>query len=74
MAGAADPTPMPDDQYKARKDDIYVGGQLYDYAAKGSKIELFGKDGEAYKIKLTTKDNVEAIYVIDPKTFLVTSV
>lgn len=74
MAGAADPTPMPDDQYKARKDDIYVGGQLYDYAAKGSKIEMFGKDGEAYKIKLTTKDNVEAIYVIDPKTFLVTSV
>jgi hypothetical protein len=74
MAGSADPTPMPDDQYKARKDDIYVGGQLYDYAAKGSKIEMFGKDGDAYKIKLTTKDNVDAIYVIDPKTFLVTSV
>jgi hypothetical protein len=74
MAGAADPVPMPDDQYKARKGDIYVGGQLYDYAAKGSKVELFGKDGDAYKIKLTTKDNVEATYVIDPKTFLVTSV
>jgi hypothetical protein len=74
MAGAADPAPMPDDQYKARKGDIYVGGQLYDYAAKGSKIEMFGKDGDAYKIKLTTKDAVEAIYVIDPKTFLVTSV
>ncbi len=74
MAGAADATPMPDDQYKARKDDIYVGGQLYDYAAKGSKVEMFGKDGDAYKLKLTTKDNVEAIYVIDPKTFLVASV
>ena len=74
MAGSADPAPMPDDQYKSRKGDIYVGGQLYDYAAKGSKIESFGKDGDAYKIKLTTKDNVESIYVIDPKTFLVTSV
>jgi hypothetical protein len=74
MAGASDPTPMPDDQYKARKDDIFVGGQLYDYAAKGSKVEMFGKEGDAYKIKLTTKDNVEAIYVIDPKTFFVTSV
>ncbi len=74
MAGAADATPMPDDQYKARKDDIYIGGQLYDYAAKGSKVELLGKDGDAYKLKLTTKDNVEATYVIDPKTFLVASV
>jgi hypothetical protein len=74
MAGSADPAPMPDDQYKSRKGDIYVGGQLYDYAAKGSKIESFGKDGDAYKIKLTTKDDVESIYVIDPKTFLVTSI
>jgi len=74
MAGAADPTPMPDEQYKARKVEIYVAGPLYDYAAKGSKVELMVMEGDAYKIKLTTKDNIEFTYVIDPKSFLVTSV
>ena len=74
MAGAADPTPMPDEQYNARKVEIYVAGPLYDYAAKGSKVELMGKEGDAYKIKLTTKDNVDFTYLIDPNSFLVTSV
>ncbi len=73
MAGAADPTPMPDDQYKAGKDQIYIGGPLYDYAAKGSKVELVSKDADTYKIKLTTKDNVESTYVIDAKTYLINS-
>ncbi len=34
---------MPDDVYNAGKGQINVGGPLYDYAAKGNKIELFGK-------------------------------
>ena len=61
MAGAASPTPMPDDIYNAGKGQINVGGPLYDYAAKGNKIELFGKDGNAWKIKLTSKENVETV-------------
>ena len=73
MMGAPDPTPMPEDQYKANKPNIYVGGALYDYAAKGSKVEMMGKDGDAYKIKLTTKDNVEFAYVIDGTSFLIKS-
>jgi len=75
MAGAADPTPMPDDQYNAGKDGIYVGGGLYDYAAKGNKIELLPIDAAAktYKIKLTSKENVESTYVIDAATYLVKS-
>jgi len=74
MAGAADPTPMPDDQYKLGKAQIYVGGALNDYAAKGSKIELAGKDGTTYKIKLTSNDNAESMYAIDAATNLVKSV
>lgn len=74
MAGANDPTPMPDDVYNAGKGQINVGGALYDYAAKGSKVESMGKDGNAYKIKLTTKENVEAIYLIDSSTYFVTAV
>lgn len=74
MAGSADATALPDDQYKARKGDIYVGGPLYDYAAKGSKVELFGKVGNAFKIKLTTKDDVESFYLIDGTSYLLTSI
>jgi hypothetical protein len=73
MAGATDPTPMPDDQYNAGRGGIYVGRLLYDYAAKGSKVELVSKDDKAYTIKLTTKEKQEYTYVIDAKTFLVTS-
>lgn len=74
MMGASDPTPMPDDQFKANKANIYVGGALYDYAAKGSKVEFMGKDADGYKIKLTTKDNVDSTFLIDPATYLIKSV
>jgi hypothetical protein len=73
MAGAADPTPMPDDQYNSGKAGIYVGGLLYDYAAKGSTIELASKDDKAYTIKLTTKEKVKYTFAIDAKTYLVNS-
>jgi hypothetical protein len=74
MAGVNNPTPMPDDVYNAGKGQINVGGALYDYAAKGSKIEFIGKDGNAYKIKLTSKESVESTYLIDSTTYFVTTV
>jgi hypothetical protein len=74
MAGTSDPTPMPEAEYNAGKDQMYVGGGLYDYASKGSKIEALGKDAATYKIKLTTKENVETVYAIDAATYLVQSV
>jgi len=73
MMGAADPTPMPDDQYNTGKAGIYVGGLLYDYAAKGSSIELTSKDDKTYTIKLTTKEKVKYTFVMDAKTGLVNS-
>jgi hypothetical protein len=73
MAGVNNPTAMPDDVYNAGKGQINIGGALYDYAAKGSKIEFMGKDGNAYKIKLTSKESVEVMYLIDSTTYLVTS-
>jgi hypothetical protein len=71
MAGAPDPTPMPDDQYNSGKAGIYVGGPLYDYAAKGSTIELASKDDKSYTINLTTKEKIKYTFVIDAKTYLV---
>ena len=74
MAGAADPAPMPDDQYNQGKGQIFVGGPLYDYAAKGSKIELVGKEGTAYKLKVTSKENTETTFLIDSTSYMVTTV
>ena len=73
MAGISEPTPLPEDQYKSGEDQVYVGGPLFDYAAKGNKIELLGRDGDTYKIKMTNKDNLSTTYVIDGATFLVRS-
>jgi hypothetical protein len=73
MAGAADPTPMPDEQYNTGKAGIYVGGPLYDYAARGGTVALVSTDDKGYTIKLTTKEKAEFTFVIDGKTFMVNS-
>jgi hypothetical protein len=71
MAGAADPAPMSDDEYKNGKEGMYIGGGLYDYAAHGSKIELVSSGDDGYKVKLTTKDGVDTTFTFDPKTYLI---
>jgi len=66
--------PIPADRLKAMQGQLDVNGALFDYAAKGSKAELQGKetiDGkDAYKIKLTTSDGKDLTYYIDTKTNL----
>lgn len=71
MAGANDPTPIPDDEYKSQRDQIFVGGQLLDYAAKGTKVELVSQDASTFKLKVTPKDGAESIYVIDATTYYI---
>lgn len=50
-------------------------GPLVNYAAKGHKAELIGKDTvdniECYKIKLTAKGGKEITYWLDSKTYLI---
>lgn len=74
FGGSEQAVAMPDEQYKAGKDQIYVDPFL-NYATKGSKIELLGKEkvgaAEAYKIKYTNKDNAETTYYIDPATYYI---
>lgn len=74
QAGITVPTPMPNDQYLRGRGQIYTGGDLFDYAAKGSKVELLNKDAKTYTLKLTTKDGVETTYVIDAATYLIKSI
>jgi hypothetical protein len=75
MAGATDPTPLPDDQYKLQKMQIDVGGGLFNYKDKGNKAELLGQekagDVNAYKIKVTTPDSAAITYWIDQSTYYI---
>lgn len=63
------PEAMTDEQYKAARGQIYVGGELFDYAANGAKAELAGKEGDLYKIVLTAADKSVTTYYIDSKTY-----
>jgi outer membrane lipoprotein-sorting protein len=79
MAGAATATPLPEDQANAGKLRFEHGGTsgpLIDYAAKGNKVELNGKDTAGgktlYRLKVTTKDNISIEYYIDGATWYIT--
>ena len=71
FAGATTATAIPDEQLKPLKGQINVGGPLYNYAAKGSKVELLGKDTADYKIKLTNADGIVVTFFINMKTWLI---
>jgi hypothetical protein len=72
MMGSSDPQPLPEDQAKYGQAQIYVV-PLLDYAANGGKAEYLGQekvgDVNAYKIKLTDKNNTETTYYFDPGTY-----
>jgi hypothetical protein len=70
FTGSNDPQAMPDDLYKAGKNQIFIGGSLTDYAAKGNKVEFIGKEGKNYKLKVTS-GGIETFYFIDAETNLV---
>jgi hypothetical protein len=72
MAGGA-AQPIPDEQYKANREQVNVGGALVDYASKGYTATLLGKEGNNYKIKLS-KDQTETMYYIDAGTYYISKV
>jgi hypothetical protein len=65
---------MPDEAYKAGKEQMNVGGALLDYAAKGSTLTLLGKEGSTYKLKLVSKDKTESTYFIDAATYYISKI
>jgi outer membrane lipoprotein-sorting protein len=75
MMGQTSPEPLPEDQVKANKGSLDAGGPLYNYAAKGGKLELNGTEKigsvEAHKLKLTTADGPEMMIFIDPTTYYI---
>jgi len=73
FAGGDDAAPMPDDQYQAGKDNIWVGGSLLNYKAAGYTAELLPKDGNNYPIKITAGKRVSTYY-IDGNTWLLNKI
>jgi hypothetical protein len=71
MTGSSTATAIPEEQLKTMKGQINVGGPLYEYAAKGNKIELVGQDTGDYKIKLTTPASVSVTLYLNKKTYLI---
>lgn len=72
--GRKDPEKMSADDARALADDAPIGGALFDWNARGSKLEYLGTedvDGtEAHKLKVTLKNgDVEYVY-LDPDHYL----
>jgi hypothetical protein len=72
MSGSNDPQPLTSDQFKAGKDQMDIGGPLYNYSGKGNKVEFLGKEEGQFKIKTTSRDNITTFFYIDPQSYLIT--
>ncbi|MBS1599319.1 MAG: outer membrane lipoprotein-sorting protein [Bacteroidetes bacterium] len=73
LMGQSAPEELPKDMLKGGELQYSVlGAGFIDYAAKGSKLELLGKEkinnASTYKLKLTTKDSAVITYYIDSAT------
>jgi len=66
---------LPDDAVKNMQAEMDCSGPLVNYAAKGHKAELLGREDingtSCYKIKLTLKTGQEITYFVDPTTWYV---
>lgn len=75
MMGQTTAEAMPADQVKMSQGNLFVGGPLFNYAAKGSTVELLPKDTSggkpALKLKLKSKEGTESTFWIDPATYYI---
>lgn len=73
--GMQKPEPKTADEIKESQSDLDVAGPLVDYAAKGHKVELVGKedvDGtECYKIIATLASGKTVTFFIDPASYMI---
>ena len=71
MASNTSPANMDENQYLAGKDQIEIGGPLYNYKEKGSVALLKGMDDSAYIVKITDVNQISTTFYIDKKTYLI---
>jgi len=72
MTGNYNAEYMAPEQYKASKDQIYVGGPFADIANNGYKLEMAGQqaigDLNTNKVIVTSADSIATQYFFDPET------
>lgn len=71
MMGSTSAEPMPEEQYKNAKMSLFIGGPFFNYAEKGNKVELVGKEGNDHKLKVTSPEKADVYFLIDPSTYLI---
>ena len=75
LAGQPTAVSMPAGQIKMGQLSFDASGPLYNYGAKGSQVELLGKEdlkgSSAYKIKLTTAAGTEVVYYISDSSYYI---
>ena len=72
LQGITSAEPLPEDQVKAGQSSLEVGGELFNYKDKGSKVELAGTEKfegkTAYKLNLTNKEGKLTTFLLDSAT------
>lgn len=73
--GQTEPEAKTPEELAEAQDNLDAQGDLIDYAAKGHKVELIGKEDvegtECFKLKVTKKGGSVSTLFFDPKTFYV---
>ena len=76
--GMSSPEAMPADEVKASQADLDIAGPLVDYASKGHKVELMGKEkvegADCYKIKITLAGGKTMFQFLDASTYLISRI
>ncbi|GAO41610.1 hypothetical protein [Flavihumibacter petaseus] len=66
---------MPEEVVRAMQPELDLSGQISNYAAKGNKAELVGRDTvngkTCYKLKITLGSGADQFYSIDPDTWYI---
>ncbi len=73
--GQTEPEAKTAEELAEAQDNLDAQGELIDYAAKGHKVELIGKEDvegtECFKLKVTKKGGSVSTLFFDPKTFYI---
>ena len=73
--GQTEPEAKTPEELAEAQDQLDAQGELIDYAAKGHKVELIGKEDvegtECFKLKVTKKGGSVSTLYIDPKNFYI---
>ncbi len=73
MAGQTEPTPVAEDVLKNSQMQLDATGPLFDYAAKGNKVQFVGREKGTYHLKVSTPSNADMAFYIDTTSYYISS-